>query len=188
MLKAISSQTIERLLKACSRGDSRAQMEVYRRYHEAMYYAAFRILNDPMEAEDQMQEGFMDAFTKLSSFRGDATFGSWLKRIIVNRCLNKLKTNQRGLEQESLEDHHHAIEDAPDVAWLAPADIEVVKNAIQQLPEGYRVILSLYLLEGYDHNEIAQILEISPGTSRSQYTRAKAKLREIVREFPVPSS
>lgn len=190
MLRALSSQPIERLLKACSRGDSRAQMEVYRRYHEAMYHAAYRILNDRMEAEDQMQEGFMDAFTKLSSFRGDATFGSWLKRIVVNRCLNKLKANKRGLDEEPLADHHQGIEDAPDTASLSPADLKIVKLAIQELPEGYRVILSLYLLEGYDHTEIAQILEISPGTSRSQYTRAKAKLREIVSssEFRVSSS
>jgi len=190
MFSTLSSQSIERLLKACRRGDNRAQMEVYRRYHEAMYHAAFRILNDPMEAEDQMQEGFMDAFTKLSSFRGEASFGSWLKRIIVNRCLNKLKANKRGFEQESLEDHHQGIEDVPEQAWVPPADVEIVKDAIQQLPEGYRLILSLYLLEGYDHNEIAQIMEISPGTSRSQYTRAKAKLREIVfsSEFRVPSS
>lgn len=180
MSKALSSQSIERLIKACHRGDGRAQMEVYNRYHEAMYHAAFRILNDVMEAEDQMQQGFMDAFTKLSSFRGESTFGSWLKRIIVNRCLNKLKANKRGLDEEPLDDHHHVIEDTPDIAWLPPADIVVVKEAIQQLPNGYRVILSLYLLEGYDHNEIAQILEISPGTSRSQYTRAKARLRELV--------
>jgi len=180
MRKSLASQSIERLLKACQRGDRRAQMEVYRRYHEAMYHVAFRILNDAMEAEDQMQEGFMDAFSKLSSFRGDASFGSWLKRIIVNRCLNKLKANKRMFEQEALEDHHHAIEDVPEAAWQTPANISLVKEAIQDLPEGYRVILSLYLLEGYDNNEIAKILNISPGTSRSQYTRAKAKLKGMV--------
>ncbi len=180
MRSSLSTQSIERLLRACSRGDGRAQMEVYQRYHQAMYHAAFRILNDPMEAEDQMQEGFMDAFSKLSSFRAEASFGSWLKRIIINRCLNQLKANNRGFGQESLEERHQAIEDIPDRAWQAPADIEIVKDAIQQLPDGYRTILSLYLLEGYDHEEIAQIMGISPGTSRSQYTRAKAKLREMV--------
>ena len=180
MRTILSSRTIEQLLKACAQGDQRAQMEVYDRYHQAMYQVAFRILNDSWEAEDQMQEGFMDAFTKLSSFRADASFGSWLKRIIVNRSLNRLKVIKRGLNPESLDESHQTITEAPDQAWQAPANIAVVKQAIQQLPDGYRVILSLYLLEGYDHKEIAQILDISPGTSRSQYTRAKAKLKKII--------
>ena len=133
------------------------------------------MVNHAGEAEDILQESFIEAFGKIDSFRGESTFGSWLKKIVVNRSVNYLKKRKLELTDDmSFADKAH-YDTAPDAEeW----EIKKVYEAMQALPDGYRVVLSLYLLEGYDHAEIAQILGITESTSKSQYNRAKARLRE----------
>lgn len=145
-----------------------------------MYNTCLRITKDEMDAEDVLQESFISAFKHLGSYKGTASFGSWLKRIVVNNAISLVK--KRRLDLESVEDKEavSAIDD--DVSNECEYDIEVVKEGIARLPEGYRLVLTLYLIEGYDHKEIAQILEITESTSKSQFNRSKKKLREILKE------
>lgn len=145
-----------------------------------MLNVAFRIVGDIAEAEDVLQEAFVDAFAKLKDFRQDTTFGLWLKQIVVNRSINLLR--KRKLELVELEDGH--LENIADDESWDDEDIQYqvarVKEGMNQLPDGYRIVISLYLLEGYDHEEIGQILNISENTSRTQFLRAKRKLIEIL--------
>lgn len=165
------------LLDGCKTGDQKAQFKIYKLYYKAMYNTSLRIVNDTMEAEDIMQESFLSAFEKIDTYSGTVSFGAWLKRIVINRSLDALSRRKAIFEDIEL---HVGIRDesSDDVVRKEELDIKVeeVKEAIDRLPDGYRIILSLYLLEGYDHDEIAEILNISSSTSRSQLSRAKQKL------------
>ena len=169
------------LVVECKQGSKKACYELYRLYSKAMLNIAFRIVGNIGEAEDVLQEAFLDAFNKLKDFRQETTFGLWLKQIVVNRSINLLR--KRKLELIELEgDHLENIpeeenEDEDEVQY----QVAMVKEAMKHLPDGYRVVLSLYLLEGYDHEEISQILNISENTSRTQFLRAKRKLMEILK-------
>ena len=170
------------LVERCRLNDRQAQAEIYRRYAKAMFNAALRITGDYAEAEDVLQESFLSAFRELSSYKGDSAFGAWLKRIIVNKSINCLR--QRRLTLVPLgEQHHEEPADAAGPSHEDDADnhyrADVLRRCIQDLPDGYRVVLSLYLLEGYDHLEIAGILGITESTSKSQYSRARVRLREL---------
>ena len=151
-----------------------------------MYNVCLRIVNHEAEAEDVLQEAFIDAFSHIGTFRGTSTFGAWLKQIVVNRAINHLRG--RRLELISLESNQFGDDgDTTDWADDEPYDedgvlleVERVRRAMQQLPEGYRVVLSLYLFEGYDHEEISNILNISETTSRTQYLRGKKRLLELL--------
>lgn len=144
-----------------------------------MYNVGYRIVNNTEEAEDVLQEAFVSAFKNLDHYRGDSTFGSWLKRIVVNRAINYLK--KKRLERLP-EDEHWDVkeEETKDELESFPFTAEQVRDAIEGLPDGYRTVLSLYLLEGYDHGEIAEILGITESTSKSQFNRSKKKLKEIL--------
>ena len=152
-----------------------------------MYNVCLRIVNHEAEAEDVLQEAFIDAFSHIGTFRGTSTFGAWLKQIVVNRAINHLRG--RRLELVSLESSQSGEDDnnAADWADAEPYDedgtlleVERVRRVMQQLPEGYRVVLSLYLFEGYDHEEIGNVLNISETTSRTQYLRGKKRLLELL--------
>jgi|WetSurMetagenome_2_1015567.scaffolds.fasta_scaffold00001_94 RNA polymerase sigma factor (sigma-70 family) len=165
------------LLDACKDGDQKAQFQIYKLYYKAMYNTSLRIVNDTMEAEDIMQEAFLSAFEKIDTYSGTVSFGAWLKKIVINRSLDAL--GKRKAVFEDIEAHIGIRDDSTeDRARNEEIDVKVeeVKEAIENLPDGYRVILSLYLLEGYDHDEIADIMKISSSTSRSQLSRAKQKL------------
>ncbi|MVM39801.1 sigma-70 family RNA polymerase sigma factor [Spirosoma sp. HMF3257] len=173
------------LVKRCQQGERRAQYELYQHYVKAMYNVCLRILNHEAEAEDVLQEAFMDAFSHINSFRGQSTFGAWLKQIVVNRAINHLRS--RRLELVDLESNRFGEDDGPDLADSEPYDeegiqleVDRVRRAMQLLPEGYRVVLSLYLFEGYDHEEIGNVLNISETTSRTQYLRGKKRLLELL--------
>lgn len=146
-----------------------------------MYSICLRILNDEMEAEDVMQECFLKAFNKIDTYRGEVSFGAWLKRIVINRSLDYLK--KRKLKFEEISEKTTQISDYQ--MEIKEVDFDTINNAIQNLPDGYRVVLSLYLIEGYDHEEISQILGISNSNSRTQYLRAKNKLRELLKNKAV---
>jgi RNA polymerase sigma factor (sigma-70 family) len=172
------------LVERCRLGDRRAQAEIYKRYAKAMFNASVRITGDYAEAEDVLQESFLSAFRELHSYKGDSSFGSWLKRIVINKSINCLRN--RRLQLVPLAEQHDApIADEADgefdseqLSWRA----DVVRRCVQELPDGYRVVLILYLLEGYDHAEIAGILNITESTSKSQYSRARKKLLELARQ------
>jgi RNA polymerase sigma-70 factor (ECF subfamily) len=142
-----------------------------------MYNTSLRIVNDSMEAEDIMQESFLSAFEKIDTYSGTVSFGAWLKKIVINRSLDVLGKKKAIFEDI---DFHIGIRDDSQEDLIRKEEVDImveeVKEAINRLPDGYRIILSLYLLEGYDHDEIAEILKISSSTSRSQLSRAKQKL------------
>lgn len=141
-----------------------------------MYNVCLRMVGNAVEAEDVMQEAFLKALTKIDTYEGKVSFGAWLKKIVINRSLDQLKKRKVKFEElnEKIPDEQPAHFD------ISEFQLEQLKKAIQQLPDGYRVVLSLYLLEGYDHEEIAQILGISNVSSRSQFLRAKLKLRQML--------
>lgn len=168
------------LVEACKRGDRKAQYELYRLYSKSMFNVCMRILNHMGEAEDVLQEAFLDAFQKIHDFRQTSTFGAWLKQIVINRAINQLR--QRKLEWVDVEEADSVGEEVSIPQEETDWEIERVRLGIQQLPDGFRTVLSLYLLEGYDHEEIASILGISESTSRTQYMRAKRKLVELLTE------
>lgn len=162
-------------IEQAKKGDKTAQMQLYNSYSTAMFNTGYRILQDRMEAEDAMHDAFIKAFGKLDEFIGQVSFGAWLKRIVVNTCLDKLKKHKPTLFAEGPE-----MVDEPTAVEEAELELQVreVHRAIGKLPDGYRSILSLHLLEGFDHDEIAQVLGISSSTSRSQYSRARQALRK----------
>lgn len=167
------------LVNQCRQGNAKAQFELYKLYAAAMYNVALRVVKDAAAAEDVLQEAFLDAFTRMIDFRQETTFGLWLKQIVVNRAINNLR--KRKIELVSIEGLEIADEDEKNIDETA-LKVETIKQAMAKLPDGYRVVLSLYLLEGYDHEEIAHILKISENTSRSQYMRAKRKLNILLAE------
>ena len=143
-----------------------------------MYSVSIRIINDDMEAEDVMQEAFLSAFKKIETYKGEVSFGVWLKKIVVNRSLDYLK--KRKVQFEEINERTVQIPD--DQMGTKEIDVQTIKSAVQELPDGYRVVLSLYLIEGYDHDEISQILGISNSSSRTQLLRAKNKLKMILKD------
>ena len=162
-------------------GDRSAHYELYKLYSKAMYNTSLRITGDEMDAEDVLQESFVSAFKNLSSFKGTASFGSWLKRIVINNAINLVKKRRFDVESvEGKEDEEAFAETSPEPDLTY--DLAMVKEGISRLPEGYKLVLTLYLIEGYDHKEIAEILEITESTSKSQFNRSKKKLREILKE------
>lgn len=169
------------IIDRCLAGERQAQYELYKLYSKAMYNTCLRITNDEMEAEDVLQESFVSAFRNLASYKGTASFGSWLKRIVVNNAINLVKKRRLDVQpMENATDYEERSDDLSDQDLIY--DVDEVKTCIQMLPEGYRTVLSLYLLEGYDHKEIAGILGVTESTSKSQFNRSKKKLREILKE------
>lgn len=169
--------TNRHIVERCKADDQKAQYEFYKLYAKAMFNVSMRITNDYAEAEDILQEAFLNAFQNIHTFRGEATFGSWLKTIVVNKAVGQVK--KRRLSFITIDDKEYADKETTDEPDLQ-LQVAVVRKAIQQLPDGYRVVLSLYLLEGYDHGEIASILGITEATSKSQYSRARKRLLAII--------
>ncbi len=170
------SESHKGLIEECRKGNRKAQFRLYKIYYKAMFNTSFRIVNDRFEAEDIIQEAFLKSFEVIDQFKGEVSFGAWLKRIVINKSLDALrkrKINTEPLEQTNIEPF---FEPTDETSFNDEVKIAKIKREIFNLPEGYRVVLSLYLLEGYDHDEISQILGITPSSSRSQYSRAKNKL------------
>ncbi len=161
------------------KGDVRAQYQLYSLYSKAMYNICYRMTNMQEEAEDMLQESFSYAFSRLGSFRFESSFGAWLKRIVVNTCINHLKKRRVDLVYTDQHDDLLPEDDFVDYTEIKFRADKVMK-AMEKLPQGYRIVFSLYLLEGYDHGEISEILGISESTSKSQFLRAKQKIKEIM--------
>jgi len=168
------------IIELSKAGKSKAQYQLYKLYAKAMYNICYRIMNNREEAEDMLQESFTEAFLKLDTFRYESAFGVWLKRIVINKCINSLKRKKAELVLTDNLPDDDGINEGEDNLDTLSLKVRDVQNAMDKLPQGYRVIFSLYLLEGYDHSEIAQILGVSESTSKSQYSRAKQKIKEIL--------
>lgn len=168
------------LIEKAKLHNAKAQMELYGLYSQAMFRIACQILNNSMDAEDAMQEGFLKAFQKIDQFNNQSTFGAWLKRIIVNQCLDAKRKSFDFDDYEDSDDQRLEEEQTTDEG--VELKVEQVKKALQLLPEGYRIVLQLYLFEGFDHQEIAEFLGVTNTTSRSQFNRAKKALRSKIME------
>lgn len=165
------------LIQQCQRGDRKAQRKIYDHYSKAMYHTSLRIVHDVQEAEDVLQESFIKAFTTVNQLKDTATFGSWLKRIVINNSINaykKLKLPTSELNVDVMDEEDEVI-----CQW-DKYSIGMVKKAIDQLPSGYKTVFNLYMMEDYSHKEISMALSISESTSKSQLNRAKQKLKALL--------
>lgn len=168
-----------KLIESARKGNQQSMYRLYKLYVQAMYNTCVRMVSNQYDAEDIIQESFVKAFNNLDSFRGESSFGSWLKRIVINQSITFLRskkqefTNVDNLQIVSIENEESNF---PEI------DPIKIHESIKTLPEKARVVLTLYLLEGYRHKEIAKILDITESTSKSQYQRAKHLLREKLKE------
>jgi len=165
------------LVEKSKTGNRSAQFQLYELYVNAMYNVCMRLVGSKENAEDVLQDSFVEAFKNLHSFRYESTFGSWLKRIVVNKSINFIKLKK--IPVTTFENHEYYLADEQEQT-IEERDIEKIKRAIELLPNGFKQIIQLYLIEGYDHAEIGEILKITTSTSKSQYHRAKRKLIEII--------
>lgn len=167
------------IIESCKKGNRQSQFELYRLYSKAMYNICLRMVRNELDAEDLLQNSFTDVFSKLHSFRYQSSIGAWIKRIVINNCINFLKKKRLHFAELDERVANREVMEASPIREQG-LTVQSINNALLQLPDGYRVVFSLYLMEGYDHKEIAQILSISEATSKSQYSRAKAKLRQLL--------
>jgi RNA polymerase sigma-70 factor (ECF subfamily) len=169
------------LINRCKNNDRQSQHKIYELYAKPMFNVCYRIINQHEEAEDVLQESFIKMYKQINSYREDSTFGAWFKRIVVNNSLNHLKKRERELiqiENIAYEADKEYVEN--DTEDIPKATIVEIQNAMELLPEGYRIVFTLFLFEGYSHKEIADRLGISESTSKSQLNRSKKKMKEIL--------
>ena len=172
----------DELVERCKQGDSRGFAELYRKYSKAMYNTSLRIVNNTGDAEDVVQEAFTDAFRSLEDFHYKSTFGAWLKRIVINKSINYLRKRKMDMiDIDKTNIGHLPEEDMTDEQEIQ-MKVEDIRKAVGLLPNGYRTVLTLYLFEGYDQEEIAEILQVSHATVRTQYMRAKQKLVQHIKQ------
>ena len=180
----LTNEHIGQLIKLCKDGNQKAQLEVYNRYYKAMYNTAYRIVKDSFEAEDVMQDSFLLAFTKLDSLKDIETFGAWLKRIVVNNSIYSYKKNNKYVDvpfekvQYKLEDESDTETDN-DYSAMKAKD---VVNVMNTLKDNYRLALTLHLVEGYDYEEISEIMNITYANCRTTISRAKDSLRHKLQQ------
>lgn len=165
------------LIKKCKKGHQRSQMQIYKLYYKAMFNTSYRIVGNKSDAEDIMQDSFIDAFQKIDQYGEDGSFGGWLKRIVVNNSLDHLHKHKN---ETVLNDHMEVVESENESDDINKIRLVDIKEALKKIKEEYRVIISLYLFDGYDHEEISEILNISYNLSRTRYSRARKKLKDEI--------
>ena len=170
--------TEEALLKGCLSNNATAQRELYNKYSSKMLSVCYRYAHNREDAEDMLQEGFIKVFLQIHTFENRGAFEGWIRRIIVHTCINILKKNKKF--NESVDIIHATGIQVREESIPAIIQAKQVVECIRMLPVGYRTVLNLYAVEGYSHREIAGMLDIEESTSRSQYTRAKAMLEDIL--------
>lgn len=168
------------LVEQCKANDRKAQMRLYKQYCEGMFCVAMRYVQNSDDAEDVIQESFINAFQRIHQFKGEVTFGAWLKRIVINKSIDFLKAKKQRLV--ALDENYWQL--AEDDDWTVENDITIdqVKLAIDQLPEKYRYVVMMFLIEGFDHKEISQVLKLTETTSRTRLLRGKSYLKELLKE------
>jgi RNA polymerase sigma factor (sigma-70 family) len=167
------------IIERCKSGDRKSFHELYNLYSRSMFNVSLRILNNAQEAEEVLQDSFLKAFGNIRGYDGRFAFGAWFKRIVINGSLDVLK--RRRVKFLPLEGSDFAQEE-PDREEEPDYDVEAIRRGMSELPDGYRTVLSLFVFEDYSHREIASLLGISEGTSKSQYNRARKKLVGILKQ------
>lgn len=170
--------TEEAILKGCLQNEPAAQRELYNRYSPKMLSVCYRFAHNREDAEDMLQEGFIKVFSQMHTFGNRGAFEGWIRRIIVHTCINILKKNKKF--NESVDIIHATAIQVREESVPSIVQAKQVIECIRMLPIGYRTVLNLYAIEGYSHREIGEMLDIEESTSRSQYTRAKAMLEDIL--------
>jgi len=168
------------VVEQCKANDRMAQLKLYKQYCEGMFYVAMRFVQNSDDAEDVVQESFIKAFQRIQQFKGEVAFGAWLKRIVINNCIDFLKSKKNQFVELD-ENYMHVAEDND---WTVDIDVTIdqVKRAIGQLPEKYKYVVMMFLIEGYDHREISQVLKLSETASRTRLLRGKSYLKELLKE------
>ena len=175
----LTNKNIEQLITLCIAGNQSAQLEIYNRYYKAMYNTAYRIVKDSFEAEDIMQDSFLTAFTKLENLKDTVTFGSWLKRIVINNSIYHFNKNNK-YQDVPLDDVLYKVEATNDNVSQDVTNLKArqVVDTMKSLKDNYRISLTLHLIEGYDYEEISDIMNISYANCRTTISRAKESLRQ----------
>ena len=176
------SNQIRKLVAECKRNNQKAQLQLYELYYQAMFNTAYRIVNDFDDAEDVMQEAFVKAFSKINTYKEQAKFGAWLKRIVVNEAMQWIRKNKKyvayGLEVLDTKVYEEKQEELP------KADVHSLLKALSELKDNYRIIISLYFIEGFDFEEICEVMNISYANARTMLSRAKQKLKQkLIKEY-----
>jgi RNA polymerase sigma-70 factor (ECF subfamily) len=167
------------LVEQCKANNRQAQLKLYRQYCEGMFNVAMRFIGNEDDAEDVLQEAFIKAFQKLDQFSGEVTFGAWLKRIVINKCIDFIKSKK--LQFEELKENTIWIAEEQDWTVEEGISVEDVKTAMGKLPQKYRYVVQMYLVEGLDHGEISSILNLTETTCRTRLMRGKGMLRELLK-------
>jgi len=168
------------VVEQCKVNDRKAQLQLYNQYCSAMFHIALRYVKDTHDAEDVIQESFIKAFQKIHQFKGEVSFGAWLKRIVINKSIDFLKSKKErsvALDENFL----HVVED-DDWTVADGISLEAVKQAIERLPETYKYVVTLFLVEGYDHSEISDILGITQTACRTRLLRGKGYIKELLKK------
>jgi len=167
------------LVERCKSNDRKAQLRLYEKYCDGMLRVAMGLVKNADDAEDVVQEAFIKAFEKMGQFRAEVTFGAWLKRIVVNQSIDFLKSKRR--EVVPLDENYALIKTDDD--WSVDDDITIdeVKLAMERLPEKYKYVVMMYLIEGFDHSEISQVLNLSETNCRTRLLRGKAQLKNFLK-------
>lgn len=168
-----------KLIEEAKRNEKRAQSQLYLLYYKSIYNCCLRIVGDSYAAEDLMQDSFIMAFKNIKQFNSEVMFGAWIKKIAINTSINYLKRNE--LMAQKMKDYGTLNEQDEDgEETQSEFTIQEVLKAMEGLATNYRIVFSLYMIEGYDHDEIAKIMSISASTSRSQLSRARSKIKTII--------
>jgi RNA polymerase sigma-70 factor (ECF subfamily) len=170
--------TEEAMIQGCLRNEAAAQQELYHKYSPKMLTVCYRYAKSREDAEDMLQEGFIKVFMQIRQFQHKGALEGWIRKIMVHTCINSLKKNRKFTESVDLI-HASAVQIREEII---PSIIQAkqVVECIRMLPLGYRTVLNLFAIEGFSHREIGDMLDIEESTSRSQYTRAKSMLEEIL--------
>jgi RNA polymerase sigma factor (sigma-70 family) len=171
----------QHLVDACKRNDAQAQQELYQKYCNAMFNTCKRMIGNREDAQDVLQDSFIAAFKSIDNFNGTASFGAWLKRIVINKCINHLNRKKK-IQFESISNQTEG-EFHEDAERELEFSTQQINDAISKLPTGCRMVFVMKAMEGFDHGEIAQALEIKVGTSKSQFNRARTLLQESLMEL-----
>ena len=169
------------IIEKCKQNNRKAQLQLYNQYCDGMFVVANRFVKDTFEAQDIVQEAFIKAFSKLHQYKAEVTFGAWLKRIVINKSIDLLKSKkQQMLELDEV--HLKVVDSNYEDEWLVDDAITLneVKDAINKLPDKYKYVVMMFLIEGYDHQEISEVLNITEVASRTQLSRGKTQLKELL--------
>ena len=173
----------EMLVSGCLKGENKAQRALYEKYKVPLFRVCLRYAKDRAEAEDMLQDGFIKIFTDLHQFRFQGPLGAWMRRVIVNIALQHIRKNKRLQMNETVDSI--ADEYQTDASVFSKMNMKALTKLIQKLPDGYRVVFNMYVIEGYSHKEIAERLNIQVNTSKSQLSKAKATLRKMLEKIMV---